>query len=68
MKQSRYMQQIVKCNDQSCCKFCTNYLTYFPERFFQPSVPLKSTNDGLEISEGNFESSYLFREICVKML
>ena len=34
------MLQIVQCNDQSCCKFHTNYLTYFPERFLPPSKPL----------------------------
>ena len=50
------MLQIVKCNDQSCCKFHTNYLTYFPERFLLPSKPLKSMVDGLEISEGMFGS------------
>ena len=52
------MLQIIKCSDQSCCKFCTNYLTYFPERFFLPPVPLNSTVDGLEISEGIFGSLF----------
>ena len=55
------MLQIVKCNDQSCCKFRTNCLTYFPERFLPPPVPLKSTIDGLEISEGKF--GWLFQAI-----
>ena len=52
------MLQIVQCNDQSCCKFHTNYLTYFPERFLPPSKPLKSMVDGLEISEGMFGSLF----------
>ena len=52
------MLQIVKCNYQSCCKSCTNYLTCFPERFLPPPVPLKSTVDGLAISEGKFGSIF----------
>ena len=52
------MLQIVKWNDQSCCKFRTNYLTYFPEIFLLPPLPLKSTVDGLEISEGIFGSIF----------
>ena len=57
-QQSQYMLQIVKWNDQSCCKFRTNYLTYFPEIFLPPPLPLKSTVDGLEISEGIFGSIF----------
>ena len=57
------MLQIVKCKDHSCCKFRTNYLTYFPDRFLPPPIPLKSTVDGLEISEGKFGS--LFQAICL---
>ena len=52
------MPQIAKCNDQSCCKFRTNYLTYFLERFLPPPVLLKSTVDGLEISEAKFGSFF----------
>ena len=57
------MLQTVKCNDQSCCKFRTNYLTYFPERFLPPPVPLKSSIDRLEISETKFRS--LFQAIIL---
>ena len=64
VQQSQYMLQIVKCPDQRCCKFRTNYLTYFPERFLPPPVPLKCTVDGLEISEGIFGS--LFQAICLR--
>ena len=55
VQQSQYMLQIVKCTDQRCYK----YLTYFPERFLPPPVPLKSTVDGLEMSEGKFGSLFL---------
>ena len=65
VQQSQYMLQIVKCTDQSCCKFRTNYLTYFPERFLPPPVPLKCTVDGLEISEGKFGS--LFQAIVLSL-
>ena len=58
MQQSQYMLQIVKCNDQSSRKFRTNYLTYFPERFLPPPMPLKSMVDGMEISEGKFGSLF----------
>ena len=58
VQQSQYMLQIVKCTDQRCCKFRTNYLTYVPERFLPPPVPLKCTVDGLEISEGKFGSLF----------
>ena len=58
VQQSQYMLQIVKCNDQSCCKLRTNYFTYFPERFLLPSVPLKSTVDGSEMSLGMFGSLF----------
>ena len=61
--QSQYMLQIVKCKDKSCCKFRTNYLTYFPQRFFPPPVPLKSTTDGVEVSEGRF--GYPFQAIVL---
>ena len=64
VQQLQYMLQIFKCNDQSCCKSLANYLTYFPERFLQPPVPLKSTNDGLEIFEGIIES--LFQAIFLE--
>ena len=71
VQQSQYILKIVKCNDPSCCKFCTNYITYFPERFLPPIVPLKSTVDGLRISEGKFGSLFqaiFFSEICGQML
>ena len=58
VQQSQYMLQIIKCNDQSCCKFLTNYRTYFLERFLPPPVPLKSMVDGLEISELKFGSLF----------
>ena len=61
VQQSWYMLQIAKCNDQCCCKFHTNYLTYFSERFLPPSMPLKATVDGLEIFEEKFRS--LFQSI-----
>ena len=58
VQQSQYMLQIVKCTDQRCCNFRTNYLTYCPERFLAPPVPLKCTVDGLEISGGKFGSLF----------
>ena len=58
VQELQYMLQIVKFNDQRCCKFRTNYLTYFPERFLSSPVPLKSTVDGLEIQEGKFGSLF----------
>ena len=51
VQQSQYMLQIVKCTDKRC-------LTYFPERFLPPPMPLKCTVDGLEISEGKFASLF----------
>ena len=38
VQQSQNMLQIVKCTDQRCCTFRTNYLTYFPERFLPGSI------------------------------
>ena len=59
VQQSQYMLQIVKCNDQSCCKLRTNYFTYFPERFLLPPVPLKSWKlDSLGMFGSFFKPSF----------
>ena len=60
VQQSQYMLQIVKCNDQSCCKLRTNYFTYFPERFLLPPVPLKSWKlDSLGMFGSFFQAIFL---------
>ena len=50
--QGRYMKQIVKCDDTTCCSpFQTNWREIFPTRFIPPPVPCKFSHRGLEVIE-----------------
>ena len=63
------MLQIAKCIDQSCCKFRTNYLTYFSEIFLLSPVPLKSTVDG-SLFQAIFLAKYAdkcFDKLCTSL-
>ena len=49
VSQSRYLLQIVKCKDLSCCtksRSRTNYDTILGSRFIPPPIPLKINNTG----------------------
>ena len=50
--QGRYMKQIVKCVDTTCCSpFKTNWSEVFPTRFIPPPVPCQFGPRGLQVIE-----------------
>ena len=55
VRTSQYFTQIVKCNNTSCCsKPRSSYLTFMPERFLAPPIPIVQTElDGLKTPERN---------------
>ena len=57
IRQSQYMLQFAKCREKSCCKFRTNFYTYFPQRFLPPPIPVTNPTDGLSVSP---EKGYFF--------
>ena len=63
VRQSRYLLQIVKCKNLSCCKESrTNYENVIGSRFLPAPVPMKTTSKGPSIDrEGKFGS--LFKSI-----
>ena len=60
IRQSQYMLQFAKCREKSCCKFRTNFYTYFPQRFLPPPIPVTNPTDGLSVSpeKGYFRSLF----------
>ncbi|XP_042896686.1 uncharacterized protein [Parasteatoda tepidariorum] len=62
VRNSQYLLQIVKCNDESCCsKFRSSILKLVPNRFLSAPVPIAQTDDGLDINQprGTFPSLFL---------
>ena len=60
VRQSRYLLQIVKCQDLSCCKASRiNYNVVLGSKFLPPPVPIKVSQKGPAIhSEGQFGSLF----------
>ena len=56
MCQSRYLLQIVRCNDLTCCTTSrTNYAEVLRGKFIPPPIPLKVDRAGLKVhGEGKF--------------
>lgn len=52
VKQSRYLLQIVRCKDLSCCTASrTNYETLLGSRFIPPPIPMKINRTGPSVNE-----------------
>ena len=60
VRQSRYLLQIVKCQNISCCKASrTSYIDVMGSRFLPPPVPLKVSLKGPSVhSQGQFGSLF----------
>ena len=60
VRQSRYLLQVVKCKDLTCCKTSrTNYEEMLGSRFLPAPIPVKVMKKGPTIhSEGEFGSIY----------
>ena len=70
VRTSQYFTQIVKCNNTSCCsKPRSSYLTFMPERFLAPPIPIVQTQlDGLKAPERNVhEENHCFPSLFVKV-
>ena len=63
IRQSQYMLQFARCREKSCCKFRTNFYTYFPQRFLPPPIPITNTTDGLSVSPEKRYFGSLFQAI-----
>ena len=54
ISQSQYILKFAKCHEKSCCKFRTNFYTYFPQMFLTSSIPIINTTDRLSPEKGDF--------------
>jgi hypothetical protein len=70
VRTSKYMSQIAKCLDSTCCSSPrSSFFVLNPSRFIPPPIPLIQTSDGLKAPERTYKENHVFPSLFVsKML